>query len=215
MLKQGDRSRVRSRSTVWSAGRSRGCAPGIRGPREASYLDMEIRFLDAVLGEGDPIGNSGAAAPSEEEALDAYSTIVTTVAEQVAPSVVNLRVSRRVRGARVDGGGSGVVITPDGFILTSAHVVEGSDRGIASFTSGVELDIEIVGTEPLPDLAVVPARGTELQPATLGDATALKVGQLVVAIGNPFGFAGSVTAGVVSAVGRSFPTRDGAVTRFV
>ena len=174
---------------------------------------MEIRFLDAILDAGEqPPGDTS---PSEAEALDAYSSIVTSVAELVAPSVVNLRVSRRFRGARAEGGGSGVVITPDGFILTSAHVVQGSDRGVASFTTGLELDIEIVGTDPLSDLAVVRARGAELQAAGLGDAAKLKVGQLVVAIGNPFGFSGSVTAGVVSALGRSFPTRDGTVTRFV
>src|SRR5437588_6724334 len=174
---------------------------------------MEIRFVDAILDAGDQ--PPGDASPSEAEALDAYSRIVTSVAELVAPSVVNLRVSRRVRGALAEGGGSGVVITPDGFILTSAHVVQGSDRGVASFTNGLELDIEIVGTDPLSDLAVARARGADLQAAALGDAAKLKVGQLVVAIGNPFGFAGSVTAGVVSALGRSFPTRAGSVTRLV
>jgi S1-C subfamily serine protease len=176
---------------------------------------MDIQFLDAILGNQDPQAQADRPNREETEALDAYSRIVTSVAEQLAPAVVNLRVSRRIRGARIDGGGSGVVITPDGFILTSAHVVDGSDRGVASFTSGVELDIEIVGTDPLSDLAVVRARGADLHPAVLGDASRLKVGQLVVAIGNPFGFAGSVTAGVVSAVGRSFPTRAGSVTRFV
>jgi S1-C subfamily serine protease len=176
---------------------------------------MDIQFLDAILGDGGSDSPAETAEPTEAEALDAYSHIVTTVAETLAPAVVNLRVSRRIRGARVDGGGSGVVITPDGFILTSAHVVDGSDRGTASFTNGVELDIEIVGTDALSDLAVVRARGADLTPAVLGDASSLKVGQLVVAIGNPFGFAGSVTAGVVSAVGRSFPTRAGTVTRFV
>ena len=174
---------------------------------------MEIRFLDAILDAGEqPPGDTS---PSEAEALDAYSSIVTSVAELVAPSVVNLRVSRRFRGARAEGGGSGVVITPDGFILTSAHVVQGSDRGVASFTTGLELDIEIVGTDPLSDLAVVRARGAELQAAGLGDAAKLKVGQLVVAIGNPHGFNGSVTAGVVSALGRSLPTRSGANVRVV
>jgi S1-C subfamily serine protease len=107
------------------------------------------------------------------------------------------------------------VITPDGFILTSAHVVEGADRGVASFTDGRELDFEIVGADPLSDLAVVRASGGPLTPATLGDASLLRVGQLVVAIGNPLGFAGSVTAGVVSALGRSFATRSGGAQRIV
>jgi S1-C subfamily serine protease len=93
--------------------------------------------------------------------------------------------------------------------------VHGNDGGWASFTDGAELPLEIVGTDPLSDLAVVRATGATLSPATLGDAAKLRVGQLVIAIGNPFGFSGSVTAGVVSAIGRSFPTRDGAVTRVV
>jgi serine protease Do len=154
---------------------------------------------------------------SEEEALDAYSQAVTSVAERLSPSVANLRVSRRVRGGRVlDGGGSAVVITPDGFMLTSAHVVARTDRGgRASFLDGRELDFEVVGSDALSDLAVLRADGRDLIPAELGDAERLRVGQLVVAIGNPHGFTGSVTAGVVSALGRSLPTRSGAVGRVV
>ena len=154
---------------------------------------------------------------SEEEALDAYSRAVTQVAELLSPSVANLRVSRRVRGGRVlDGGGSAVVITPDGFMLTSAHVVARTDgRGRASFVDGRELEFEVVGSDPLSDLAVLRADGRDLVPATLGDAERLRVGQLVVAIGNPHGFTGSVTAGVVSALGRSLPTRSGANMRVV
>jgi serine protease Do len=151
------------------------------------------------------------ALPSEAEALDAYSRVVTHVAEALAPSVANLRVSRR-------GGGSGVVITPDGFMLTSAHVVE-SRRGRpsirAAFTDGREVDARVVGADPLSDLAVLRADGEAHTPSELGDAAALRVGQLVVAIGNPHGFAGSVTAGVVSALGRSLPTRSGQTTRIV
>jgi S1-C subfamily serine protease len=151
-------------------------------------------------------------APDEEEALDAYSRAVITVAERLTPSVANLRVSRRVRGGRrLDGGGSAVVITPDGFMLTSAHVIERSDAGRASFVDGRELTFEVVGSDPLSDLALLRADARDLQPAELGDAERLRVGQLVVAIGNPHGFAGSVTAGVVSAVGRSLPTRGGRV----
>jgi S1-C subfamily serine protease len=147
----------------------------------------------------------------EEGPLDAYSRVVVEVAERLAPSVVNLRVARRFRGRRVDGGGSGVVITPDGFMLTSAHVVERAEDGTASFVDGRELGIEVVGTDPLSDLAVLRSGGDELQPAELGDADGLRVGQLVVAIGNPNGFGSSVTAGVVSALGRSLPTRRGRV----
>jgi serine protease Do len=154
---------------------------------------------------------------SEEEALDAYSLAVTTVAERLSPSVANLRVSRRVRGGRIlDGGGSGVVITPDGFTLTSAHVVSRTEgRGRASFVDGRELEFEVVGSDPLSDLAVLRVEARDLVPAELGDAEHLRVGQLVVAIGNPHGFTGSVTAGVVSALGRSLPTRSGANVRVV
>jgi serine protease Do len=151
--------------------------------------------------------------PSEQEALDAYSRAVISVADRLAPSVANLRVSRRARGGRrLDGGGSAVVISPDGFMLTSAHVV-GRDqgRGRASFVDGRELGFEVVGSDPHSDLAVLRADAQDLVAAELGDAERLRVGQLVVAIGNPNGFAGSVTAGVVSALGRSLPTQGGRV----
>ncbi|MGH2572001.1 MAG: S1C family serine protease [Actinomycetota bacterium] len=175
----------------------------------------DVRFLDLVLGEGQPT-QPGQPAAAEEEALDAYSRVTIHVAELLTPSVTNLRVRKRAwRGQPADGGGSGVVITPDGFILTSAHVVTGTERGSASFVDGREFGIETVGTDPLSDLAVVRASASGLTAAPLGDAAQLKVGQLVVAIGNPLGFAGSVTAGVVSALGRSLPTRDGSVTRVV
>jgi serine protease Do len=150
---------------------------------------------------------------SEAEALDAYSQVVTHVAETLGPSVANLR----VRGRRgVAGGGSGVVITPDGFLLTSAHVVAGGrSRVRASFVDGTDLEATVIGADPLSDLAVLRAGSARLEPAELGDAATLKVGQLVVAIGNPHGYAGSVTAGVVSALGRSLPARNGAATRII
>jgi serine protease Do len=145
---------------------------------------------------------------SEEEALDAYSRAVITVAERLAPSVANLRVNH---GRRL-GGGSAVAITPDGFLVTSAHVVNGSTKGgRASFVDGRELQFEVVGADPHADLAVLRADADDLVPAELGDAEGLRVGQLVVAIGNPNGFAGSVTAGVVSALGRSLPTQSGRI----
>jgi serine protease Do len=145
---------------------------------------------------------------SEEEALDAYSRAVITVAERLAPSVANLRVNH---GRRL-GGGSAVAITPDGFLVTSAHVVNGSTKGgRASFVDGRELQFEVVGADPHADLAVLRAEADDLVPAEFGDAERLRVGQLVVAIGNPNGFAGSVTAGVVSALGRSLPTQSGRI----
>jgi S1-C subfamily serine protease len=143
----------------------------------------------------------------DEEALDAYSQAVMRVAERLSPSVASLR----ARG----GGGSAVAITPDGFLLTSAHVVQRSRRVRASFTDGRELMAEIVGSDPLSDLAVLRTSDDALHPATLGDAEKLRVGQLVVAIGNPHGFGGSVTAGVVSALGRSLPTRSRSAMRIV
>jgi S1-C subfamily serine protease len=157
----------------------------------------------------------------EAEALDAYSRVVTSVADRLAPSVANLRVMRRTRAGRVPAGqGSAVVLTSDGFLLTSAHVVaspaSGRPRaGQATLVDGRELTFEVIGVDRLSDLAVLRADGERLDPATLGEAEGLRVGQLVVAIGNPNGFAGSVTAGVVSALGRSLPARAGRAVRFV
>jgi serine protease Do len=153
-------------------------------------------------------------APSDAEALDAYSRVVTTVAQRLGPSVANLRVWSRRRSSA--GGGSGVVITPDGFILTSAHVVAGTGTRVrASFVDGSDLQATVIGADPLSDLAVLRAESARLDPAELGDAATLRVGQLVVAIGNPHGYAGSVTAGVVSALGRSLPARAGSASRII
>ena len=171
-----------------------------------------------LLVDGPAADNGGAQSrPSDSEALDAYSCVVTTIARDLAPSVANLRVFRRVRGGRrVAGGGSAFVLAPDGFLVTSAHVVEGSaPGGVASFVDGRELAFTVVGSDALSDLAVLRAEGRDLVPAALGDASTLRVGQLVVAIGNPNGFAGSVTAGVVSALGRSLPVRSGSARRVV
>jgi serine protease Do len=176
---------------------------------------MELTYVDAIL-HGPAVESDGAAAATDGEALDAYSRVVTSVADHLIPSVASLRVTHRVPGGRrAEGAGSAVAITPDGFLLTSAHVVTGSAGGSASFVDGRELDWQIVGTDPLSDLAVVRVSASDLTDATLGDADALRVGQLVVAIGNPLGFTGSITAGVVSALGRGLPTRAGSATRIV
>jgi S1-C subfamily serine protease len=154
--------------------------------------------------------------PTEAEALDAYSGTVVAVAERLAPSVANLRVLRRGRGGQLPAGaGSAVALTPDGFLLTSAHVVGGSDRGRATFVDGREERFDVVGRDALSELAVLRAEEGGLVAAELGDADRLRVGQLVVAIGNPHGFAGSVTAGVVSALGRSLPARSRRATRVI
>jgi S1-C subfamily serine protease len=152
----------------------------------------------------------------EGEALDAYSNVVIGVAERLSPSVASLRVMASVPGGRRPrGSGSAVVITPDGFLLTSAHVVERSSGGAATFADGSELEFTIVGADPLSDLAVIRVAGDGLSAAPLGDADHLRVGQLVVAIGNPLGFGGSVSAGVVSALGRSLATQAGGNGRLV
>ena len=139
------------------------------------------------------------------------------MAELLAPSVANLRVLRSTRRGRVPAGaGSAVVLSRDGFLITSAHVVAGRDRaGRAAFTDGREIGFRVVGADPLSDLAVLRADADDLSAAKLGDASRLRVGQLVVAIGNPHGFAGSVTAGVVSALGRSLPARSGSMLRMI
>jgi S1-C subfamily serine protease len=144
--------------------------------------------------------------PTEREALDAYSTTVTSVAERVLPSVASLRVGRAGRGG---GAGSAVVITPDGYLVTSAHVVAQGGSASASFLDGTEYDVEVVGADPLSDLAIARALAATLQPVPIGNADQLRVGQLVVAVGNPMGFSGSVTSGVVSGLGRSLATADG------
>ncbi len=143
----------------------------------------------------------------EDEVLDAYSAAVVRVAREVLPSVASLH----VRGGRGEGAGSASVLTADGFLLTSAHVVEGAEQATAAFTDGTETVADVTGRDPLSDLAVLRARGELPAPVILGDAAGLKVGQLVVALGNPLGLAGTVTAGIISGLGRSLPTRGGRV----
>jgi S1-C subfamily serine protease len=155
--------------------------------------------------------------PAEAEALDAYSHAVIAVAETVGPSVASLRVMRRVRGGQVPtGAGSAVALTPDGYLVTNAHVVgRNVTGGRATFPDGREARFEVVGRDPLSDLALLRSEGEGLSPAELGDAEQLRVGQLVVAIGNPHGLGGSVTAGVVSALGRSLPARSRRAGRII
>ncbi|HJW36011.1 MAG TPA: trypsin-like peptidase domain-containing protein [Actinomycetes bacterium] len=174
-----------------------------------------IQFVDALLADADR-DQRAERGPSDAEALDAYSQVVSGVAERVIGSVASLRISRRLPGGRqAQGAGSAVAITPDGFLVTSAHVVEGVGKGRASLADGRELRFEVVGRDALSDLAVIRAGGADLEPVSLGNADRLRVGQLVVAVGNPMGLAGSITAGVVSALGRSFPTSDGRASRLL
>jgi serine protease Do len=178
-----------------------------------------LKLISGGLKLIDGVANGIPSPPAERlpdaEAFDAYSRTVSGVAERLTPSVAHLAVSRRTRRGRAEGAGSGVGISSDGYMLTSAHVVAGGHRVEASFSDGRELQAEVVGADPLSDLAVVRADARDLSPAQLGDADELRVGQLVVAIGSPMGLAGTVTAGVVSALGRSLPTRAGSAGRLV
>ncbi len=173
------------------------------------------RIGTPVVPGAEPAGDAELAAQVlEAEVLDAYSRAVSSVAERLIPSVASLRVGRSGNGWRGEGAGSAVAFTPDGYLVTSAHVVIGADAGTATFVDGQERPFRVVGRDPLSDLAVVRVDGATVA-APFGDATRLKVGQLVIAIGNPLGFAGTVTAGVVSALGRSMASRDGRASRLV
>ena len=150
--------------------------------------------------------------------LDAYSQVVVGVAAHLTGKVASLRVPRSAAGGRPRAGeslGSAVVYTSDGFLLTNAHVVGTAQSGTASFADGSSAPFAVVGADPLSDLAVLRSAGPTPPPAELGEADELVVGQLVVAVGNPLGLAGSVTAGVVSALGRSLPTRSGSAGRLI
>jgi S1-C subfamily serine protease len=171
--------------------------------------------LKLIDGVADGMPSTPAERLPDADAFDAYSRTVSGVAERLTPSVAHLAVMRRTRRGRAEGAGSGVAISSDGYMLTSAHVVAGGQRVSASFSDGRELGAEVIGADPLSDLAVVRAEASDLNPAQLGDADELRVGQLVVAIGSPMGLAGTVTAGVVSALGRSLPTRSGSAGRLV
>ena len=147
----------------------------------------------------------------DEQALDAYSTVVSAVASAVLPSVASLAVHMRRGPLQTEGAGSASVITSDGYLLTSAHVVAGASSAEATFTDGTTVAADVAGRDELSDLAVLKARGRVPRPVAMGRAEGLRVGQLVVAVGNPLGLAGSVTAGIVSGLGRSLPTRNGRV----
>jgi S1-C subfamily serine protease len=169
---------------------------------------MSSRFWRHFISNGADSGQAPeppAPDPEESEALDAYSNVVVRVAERLRPAVVNLRSGR----GRREGSGSGVLFTPDGFLLTNHHVVQGNDRVRVRLGDGREIAGHVVGADPWTDLAVVQAESGGLPHAELGDSNALRVGQLVVAIGSPFGFESTVTAGVVSALGRTLRSITG------
>ena len=153
--------------------------------------------------------------PTDNEALDAYSSLVSGVAEALTPRVASVHVRRQGRGRAGESSGSAVVLTAEGHLITNAHVVGDASDGEASFSDGTTARIDVVGRDPLSDLAVVRADRTVPEPPEYGDADRLKVGSLVVAVGNPLGLAGSVTAGVVSALGRAMPVRTRTAARII
>jgi len=192
-------------------------APDLRppdAPEGADGTDGTDAAEGGLLLE-DPPPPAGARTDAGADALDAYSRAVVSVVERLGGSVASLRVETTGPSARPVGSGSAVVISGDGLLLTSAHVVDNGGAGTATFADGTEARFETVGADRLSDLAVVRAGGSGYTPARMGDADALRVGQLVVAIGNPFGMAGSVSAGVVSALGRSLVASTGRTSRMV
>ena len=177
------------------------------GRRPAAFVRM-FSDTDAAVADA-PIQR----APNDDKLLDGYSTTVTRVVEKVGPSVVNIRVHgmhrENRRGPESGGSGSGFVIAPDGFILTNSHVVHGAARMEVSLADGRVFDASLVGDDPESDLAVIRINASQLVHAQFGDSKSVRVGQIAIAIGSPFGFQQTVTAGVVSALGRSMRSQSG------
>lgn len=174
-------------------------------------LERALHFIKGEGEAGEPLERCcevGVEGSQDVELLDAYSRAVITVVDAVGPAVVGINVQPAGKSGRT-GSGSGVIITPDGYILTNDHVVRDANRLMVTLRDGTSFDASLIGADPATDLALVRAGGASLPYATMGNSSALKVGQLVIAIGNPFGFQSTVSTGVVSALGRALRSAEG------
>jgi S1-C subfamily serine protease len=182
---------------------------------EPAMIDMTLKAIQVSNNgaeEHSPSGpcEVGTAGQSNVELLDAYSRAVISVVDAVGPAVVSIgAVTRTKKSSEPEANGSGVIFAPDGYVLTNDHVVQGAKQLFVSLTNGTTHEAVVVGTDPATDLAVIRADSANLPFATLGESASLRVGQLVIAMGNPFGFQSTVSTGVVSALGRSLRSRAG------
>jgi S1-C subfamily serine protease len=174
---------------------------------ETNLSNNPGNVVPASLEEGLPASSPPSSQPEDDSLLDAYSRAVVHAANEVGPSVVNIEVLSRNGERR--GSGSGFIITPDGFVLTNSHVVHDAEKIEVVLADGRRPDAHIVGDDPDTDVAVIRIYAPQLRPVRFGESRTIRVGQVAIAIGNPYGFQCTVTAGVVSALGRSFRARTG------
>ena len=178
-----------------------------------AQLEHLLKLINGETDNTNPVDESDRrpAGDADLELLDAYSRAVVSVVDSVGPTVVSISAGKNLGGSEADqaGAGSGVVIAPDGYILTNDHVVQNADRLKVRLTDGASLSATVIGKDPATDLAVVRADASYLPCSTLGSSDRLRVGQLVIAVGNPFGFQSTVSTGVVSALGRALRSTQG------